>query len=67
MILKLYFKFLFFLDIYKDIVFVSVCVWGGGGYFQDPNLFAGVVKQHYHVGLSGVATLFRHASLVTVV
>lgn len=26
MILKLYFKFLFFLDIYKDIVFVSVCV-----------------------------------------
>ncbi len=51
-------------------MFVSlcVCVWGGGGgYFKDTNLFAGVVKQHYHAGLSGVATLFRHASLVTVV
>lgn len=32
MILKLYFKFLFFLDIYKDILFV--CVWGGGVIFK---------------------------------
>lgn len=42
MILKLYFKFLFFLDIYKDIVFVSlcVCVWGGGGVIFKIRIFS---------------------------